>query len=582
MDRKSLVMTNCRVISGMDWETVPAEQLFADKGKSIVLGKGQWNLAKYSGKKADQTKCVMIRGEIMIHEDGRYLLGIGADWWFRIAIDGKVVMDTGGCYPPSDMDHQTILKLKKGGHIVDIHFSRGDASASMCFSLKPWECDNDASADLNTRTGMVRKELHGANTTLDLSRRGLSRYDEALRKLNFTFARTHDWALWNSGQRIIDTHFIFPLMHLDPHDPANYYFDATDEILRLTQEEGEMQVFYRLGTSIEHSGEKHFNALPPEDYDKYAEVLAGIVRHYTQGWANGYHYNIRYWEIWNEPEGRRNMWFAPYETFIPFFVTVLKRLKKEFPDLQFGGPALCSLNIPLFKPLLEACKTAAIAPDFISWHCYGSGPGGLISQPYAARRMLDGMGLTQTGLCINEWHYLENWNGVQSSSSPEARRKAMQDLQSVDSGVYNLAVLIGWQDSPLDLAMWYGAGWDSPSWGYCNVFREFTKNYYSMELFGEFLREYPVRCQSEGFMPYILAGSSEDGSKAGILLADYKDKSKSIEITVKGLSAYRSISAIILDDTRNNEPVPVSVKDEKILLKKKKSGSAAFMIRMEK
>ena len=35
------------------------------------------------------------------------------------------------------------------------------------------------------------------------------------------------------------------------------------------------------------------------------------------------------------------------------------------------------------------------------------------------------------------------------------------------------------------------------------------------------------------------------------------------------MSAYHFISAIILDDTRNNEPVPVSVKDEKILLKKK-------------
>lgn len=582
MDRKPLVMTDCRIITDMDWKTVPSNRLFAEKGEKILLCGGQWDLKEYSGKTPDQTRCVMIRGEILIPENGRYLAGLGADWWFRFAVDGKTVMDTGGCYPPSDMDHQTILKLKKGIHTVDIHFSRGGASASMCFSLKPWKCEHDASADLNTRVGRVRKELHGANTTLNLARRGLSRYDEALRDLNFTFARTHDWALWNGGQRIIDTHFIFPLTHLDPKDPANYYFDATDEILRLTQEEGGMQIFYRLGTSIEHSGEKHFNALPPEDYGKYAEILAGIVRHYTRGWANGYHHDIRYWEIWNEPEGRRNMWAAPYETFIPFFVTVLKRLKSEFPDLQFGGPALCSLNFPLFRPLLEACRAAGTAPDFISWHCYGSGPGALISQPYAARRMLDGMGMTKTKLCINEWHYVESWNGIQSSGSPEEYRRAMQDLQSADSGVYNLAVLIGWQDSPLDLAMWYGAGWDSPAWGCCSGSRELTKNYYSMALFGKFLREYPVRCQSAGFMPYILAGCSEDGSKAGILIADYRDRSASLEISVKGLSAYHIVSAVILDGSRNNEPVPAAVKDESILLKKKKSGSAAFLIQLEK
>ena len=585
MNTKSLELTNCRVITGMDWKTVPSDRLFAEKGKEIVLGEGLWDLEKYSGKQVDKTKCIMIRGEVMVPKTGKYLLGAGADWWFKVGFDGKNVMDDTGPWPLPYMNHWAILNLTAGKHIVDIHFSRGRASACMCFSLKPVPYESDAIADLNKSTGRIRKELHGSNTTLILSSRALNKYDEALRKLNFTFSRTHDWALWNGGQRIIDTHFIFPLMHLDPKDPANYYFDATDEIIRLTQEEAGMEVFYRLGTSIEHTGEKHFNVIPPKDYEKYAEVLAGIVRHYTRGWANGHHYKIRYWEIWNEPDGRKNMWDAPYETFIPFFVTVLKRLKSEFPELQFGGPALCSLKLPLFKPLLEACKAAGVAPDFISWHCYGSSPGALINQPSIARNFLDEMGFKKTKLCINEWHYIESWQGVQSANSSESYRKATLEgptcLQSTNSGVYNLAVLIGWQDSPLDLAMWYGSSWDSPKWGYRSVFREYTKNYYSMELFGRFLREYPVRCQAES-IHYILAGRSEDGSKAGILLADYKGSSETIEILAAGLSAYNKISAVVLDDDRNNEPVPVTVTGEKILLKKKKPGSAAFLIQLQK
>ena len=586
MDQKAFSLTNCQIIPKMDWKTIPSDQLFTENGKRIVLDEEVWDLEEYTGKTVDQTKCIMIRGELMLPEDGKYLLKIGADWWFKIGIDGQNMMDAQGGYLPADEKHQAILKLSAGKHIVDIHFSRGDTSACMSFSLMPANNDYDASADLNIRTGRIRKELHGANTTLSLSYRALSKYDESLRKLNFTFARTHDWALWNGGQRIIDTHFIFPLMHLDPRDPANYYFDATDEIIRMTQEEGGMEIFYRLGSSIEHSGEKHFNVIPPEDHAKYAEVLAGIVRHYTRGWANGYHYKIRYWEIWNEPDGRQNMWDAPYETFIPFFVTVLKRLKSEFPDLQFGGPALCSLKIPLFKPLLEACKAAGIAPDFISWHRYSSRPESLVRQPYIARKFLDEMGMCKTKLCINEWHYLESWQGVQSAKSSESYRKSTLEgptcLQSTNSGVYNLAVLIGWQDSPLDLAMWYGSSWDSPAWGYRSVFREFTKNYYSMELFGRFLREYPVKCQAEGNMPYILAGISEDGSEAGILIADYKGRLETLEILVKGLSVYQTFSAIVLDDDRNNEPIPVSVNNEKIILKKKKPGSAAFMIQMKK
>ena len=27
-----------------------------------------------------------------------------------------------------------------------------------------------------------------------------------------------------------------------------------------------------------------------------------MVMHYNKGWADGYHYNIQYWEIWNEPD----------------------------------------------------------------------------------------------------------------------------------------------------------------------------------------------------------------------------------------------------------------------------------------
>ncbi len=90
----------------------------------------------------------------------------------------------------------------------------------------------------------------------------------------------------------------------------------------------------------------------PEDFEKYAEVLAGIVRHYNAGWANGYKWGTRYWEIWNEPDGITNCWGGGWdakgyaEKFVRFFAPVLKRLTSEFPDVQAGGPAPRSLDTP--------------------------------------------------------------------------------------------------------------------------------------------------------------------------------------------------------------------------------------------
>ena len=39
--------------------------------------------------------------------------------------------------------------------------------------------------------------------------------------------------------------------------------------------------------------------------------FAATVRHYNRGWANGHEWGIRYWEIWNEPDGLDDMWCLP-------------------------------------------------------------------------------------------------------------------------------------------------------------------------------------------------------------------------------------------------------------------------------
>jgi len=451
---------------------------------------------------------------------------------------------------------------------------------------------NKGSFDFNTINGKLNPAQHGSNSAPPYTRRWLFNIDEELKSLHFMYSRTHDWALWNPGQRIIDTHFIFPLAHLDPKDPKNYYFLATDEMIRITQETG-MKVFYRLGTSIEHTSDQapyHNNTLVPEDFDHYAEVLAGIVRHYTQGWANGFHYDIEYWEIWNEPELGTQTWCGTKEEFARLFVIVLKRLKSEFPNIKVGGPAFTTPLGEWQSAVLQACKDANIAPDFYSCHCYTNDPEKLIRRPREARELLDSFGFTKTEVSINEWHFRQDWSGVTAGAPRDLVRYTLEGPMghyNIQSGVFNLAVLIGWQDEPLETACYYGAGPDG-AFGYRDHEHRWNKCFYSMRMFGEFVTQYTHKVKvdvSNGCKRniYTIGAFSEDKSKAAVIIADYAgNEASTLSFEIKGLENYRCVEARILDNEYDMAPCQVNINGNTMTVSKNDLGSAAWFIEFEK
>ncbi|MBQ4328708.1 MAG: hypothetical protein IJC27_03175 [Lentisphaeria bacterium] len=447
-----------------------------------------------------------------------------------------------------------------------------------------------ARVDFSKVTGKLKHELHASNSAPALCYRYHFQFDDEYRKMNFYSARNHDWALWDAGQRIVDTHFIFPLEHLDPENPENYFFRATDAIIKLARD-CNMRVFYRLGTSIEHTTHEknpdaHFNTLVPRDFSRYAEILAGIVRHYTRGWADGFEYkDMEYWEIWNEPE-LGQMWAGSEDEFVELFVTVLKRLKSEFPELKFGGPASAWFNLPFTEKILARCKEENIAPDFISWHYYGSSVKTLVQQPVDMRNFLDERGFTQTEICINEWHYLLSWDGVHLSSTAEMRKRAMDGpcgLHGIDSGCFNLAVLAAWHDTPLDSAFYYGAGLGG-TWGWRDANCKESKNSFSMKMMGRLLYEADDRVNTENLQQrqsvYILAAKARNGDGARMIVSDYRGTAEMIELEVSGMENAKEVSATIMDDKFDCVPAKVIWNGSKLTLVKNCSGSAAFYVTM--
>ena len=128
---------------------------------------------------------------------------------------------------------------------------------AVAFTVLPLISPCSVKVDFTADGGRLERALHSSGFAPALSPRPRPGTDEAeLKPFGFFAARTHDWALVNAGQRVVDTHFIFPLMHLDARDPKNYVFGPTDEALRLARDMG-LKIFYRLGSSIEHTEDGH-------------------------------------------------------------------------------------------------------------------------------------------------------------------------------------------------------------------------------------------------------------------------------------------------------------------------------------
>ena len=462
------------------------------------------------------------------------------------------------------------------------------------------------SADFDVTVGKVRPELHSSGfgpTICSQTAQDLA----DVKAMGFAYARTHDWALVNPSERVCDYFHIFPLMHLDAKDPKNYVFGPTDYLLKRTREEVGLDIFYRLGTSIEHSGDKvHFNSAIPQDFDKVAEVFAGTVRHYNRGWADGFKWGIRYWEIWNEPDGVNNMWCLPegdepwtattseevakkarrLELFSEFFVKVLKRLKGEFGDeIKVGGPAFCYYNEDFFRILLDACKAAGVAPDFISWHGYVNNPRRFSAEAEKGRRLLDGYGFTKCEMIVNEWHYFGygdyDWTDMQRCSDPKAKARIWTGPRShngIHSACFTLATLADLQRSKLAQAYYYGCS-HTGSWGFKDEMQSKYKVFYALKLFGDIVRKYPILCACESKDAITtLAVKDEAGNKA-LLVVDYGGNEYDLEFEVKGVPAGAKADCSILDWTHDLEPHGrVAFKDGKLSIRKNDSFSAAFLV----
>ena len=283
-----------------------------------------------------------------------------------------------------------------------------------------------------------------------------------LGKAGIPFSRLHDTGGRYGGGCFVDINNIFRDFEADPADPAAYDFAFTDWLLDQLHKQG-VEPFYRLGTTIENSHQiKAYYIYPPKDYQKWAKICEGIIRHYNEGWADGFFYNIRYWEIWNEPDNEPEidanpMWKGTKEEYYQLYETTACYLKTKFPSIKIGGYGSCgfyALNqidvsetahssarvdyfLTFFEEFLQylsSCKQK-IPFDFFSWHSYA---GAADNQRYAAyvREKLDSYGFTETESILNEWNPGIEHRGTAKDAARIAAMMCAMEQSSVDCCIY--------------------------------------------------------------------------------------------------------------------------------------------------
>jgi len=373
---------------------------------------------------------------------------------------------------------------------------------------------------------------------------------------NIPYCRLHDCCGGYGGSYYVDISNIFPNFDADENDPASYDFYYSDEYIGAIQNSG-AEAYYRLGETIEW-GSKKYRVHPPADFAKWARICEHIVMHYNEGWADGFHYNLKYWEIWNEPENPGDawgkcMWEGTKEQFFELYKVASKHLKARFPEIKIGGYGSCGFYaitrdtipqsfkafVPYFTEFLDMVKQENCPLDFYTWHIYSGSVDEVVAHAKYVRETLDAKGFENTESHLNEWNIHAEGDGFKEKHTAEgaafngAVLSEMQNTPYFDKGMYYCFSYAGKYNGFLD----QNDGSTCPPW-------------YTFVAFGKlYAMGNAVETKAEGESVYSVAAKDDKGNY-GILATNYLSKENTVSIDIKGMDGNKTARVMYVDDNR--------------------------------
>jgi len=398
-------------------------------------------------------------------------------------------------------------------------------------------------------------------------------YFKYLKEANIPYSRLHDVGGRFGGGIFVDIPNIFRDFDADETDSASYDFVFTDILIKGLMEY-ECEPVFRLGVTIENNHHlRAYHIFPPKDMAKWARVCEHIIRHYTEGWADGFHYDITYWEIWNEPDNgideRTNMmWHGTKEEYFEMYRVTSKHLKACFGDkIKVGGysssgfyaelkertkngaiamglttePTDWELRITyfvdFFREFLEMVSKENLPLDFYSHHSYENVEKTLIMQQFVENE-LEKYGLGDVEIHLNEWN-------------PNAK---MDERGTALACATAAAMMCEMQNHKMAMMNYYDAQIGRSVYG--GLFHPMTYKplcaWYGFKAFGElYVLGQQASCECQQDKLYVLAAT--DGTKKGTIIVNLGDD---VEVTTNLDS---SMSAYVIDDDTFFEKTEIDV-----------------------
>jgi len=317
--------------------------------------------------------------------------------------------------------------------------------------------------------------------------------------------------------------------------------------------------YFRIGVGFDDAHDV-YSAAPYDpdriNFTKFAEVCKRTVMHFNKDWptGKGKSLGIKYWEVWNEPDG--GFWRDSINSnagqpgdsvaFARMYKTVYDSMKSVDSTIKVGGPGVLSGSIltkrEWLKTFLDECRKNKAQLDFFSWHLYAAlNPYAIAIQGEYVRNLLHSYGFDSTESHVSE-HNIRLGNVDASSLKPL--------MNTAKHGAFTASSMISAQLGKIDKILYFRGT------SFMNLFGKDTLDAANPTLSGqgfkaftELTRFAPQRIvadtsefitteassQTDTTNIMVLAGRSDDQKSCYVLISNYNSKYTTCTLNINNL-----------------------------------------------